>query len=101
MRGGEEAASTPASLFVCRCGREDSNLHLRGDRDLNPARLPVPPRPHIRLTFSFLNPTHEAPTAVQAAFRYVLPEPSVEASPRSALRLGAASPDAAAPRRGQ
>ena len=27
------------------CGREDSNLHPRRDRDLNPARLPVPPRP--------------------------------------------------------
>ncbi len=27
------------------CGREDSNLHPRRDRDLNPARLPVSPRP--------------------------------------------------------
>ena len=27
------------------CGREDSNLHPRRDRDLNPARLPIPPRP--------------------------------------------------------
>ena len=30
------------------CGREDSNLHPRRDRDLNPARLPVPPRPQRR-----------------------------------------------------
>ena len=28
-----------------QCGREDSNLHPRRDRDLNPARLPIPPRP--------------------------------------------------------
>ena len=27
------------------CGREESNLHPRRDRDLNPARLPVPPHP--------------------------------------------------------
>ena len=28
-----------------RCGRGDLNSHPLGDRDLNPARLPVPPRP--------------------------------------------------------
>ena len=28
-----------------RCGRRDSNPHPRRDRDLNPARLPIPPRP--------------------------------------------------------
>jgi hypothetical protein len=31
------------------CGRGDSNSHPRGDRDLNPARLPISPRPHAVL----------------------------------------------------
>jgi len=31
--------------YTTPCGREDSNLHPRRDRDLNPARLPISPRP--------------------------------------------------------
>src|SRR5216110_2861484 len=29
------------------CGREDSNFHALRHSDLNAARLPIPPRPHI------------------------------------------------------
>lgn len=32
----------------CRwCGREDSNFHGLPHSDLNAARLPIPPRPHV------------------------------------------------------
>ena len=44
-RGGDEVARR--SVRTRACGREDSNLHPRRDRDLNPARLPVPPRPRV------------------------------------------------------
>ena len=30
------------------CGREDSNFHGLPHSDLNAARLPIPPRPHVR-----------------------------------------------------
>ena len=29
------------------CGREDSNFHGFPHSDLNAARLPIPPRPHV------------------------------------------------------
>ena len=29
------------------CGREDSNFHGLPHSDLNAARLPIPPRPHV------------------------------------------------------
>ena len=32
------------------CGREDSNFHGLPHSDLNAARLPIPPRPHITST---------------------------------------------------
>jgi hypothetical protein len=35
----------PLSPKAYMCGRRDSNPHPRRDRDLNPARLPIPPRP--------------------------------------------------------
>ena len=34
------AADVEAPRSESECGREDSNLHPRRDRDLNPARLP-------------------------------------------------------------
>src|SRR5207244_3354003 len=41
-------------LAMMTCGREDSNLHPCRDRDLNPARLPVPPRPRDLVTCCFV-----------------------------------------------
>ncbi len=43
------------------CGREDSNLHPRGDRDLNPARLPIPPRPRLLQPIDRTGPERSGP----------------------------------------
>src|SRR6185437_631314 len=43
-----QPAASPARQQEKRwCGREDSNFHALRHSDLNAARLPIPPRPHI------------------------------------------------------
>src|SRR5664280_1590296 len=54
----ERTAPMPATSHWC--GREDSNLHPRRDRDLNPARLPIPPHPR-RATLSTARAGGSAP----------------------------------------
>jgi hypothetical protein len=53
------------SRDITECGREESNLHPSRDRDLNPARLPVPPRPRGRLTCSFWTRPVATPRTLQ------------------------------------
>ena len=54
--------------LFCWCGRRDLNPHELLHWNLKPARLPIPPRPHIKLLpcfFSFAK-THELYAALPA-----------------------------------
>src|SRR5690606_10545546 len=42
------------------CGREDSNFHGLPHSDLNAARLPIPPRPHVTKEPVLAGPAHVA-----------------------------------------
>ena len=63
------------------CGREDSNLHPRGDRDLNPARLPIPPRPRGRHTTEVWAARREPLPRAQGTPGYSRPVPKPPAAP--------------------
>ena len=56
-RAGTSLAQLPRARW---CGRRDSNPHDLRHRNLNPARLPVPPRPRAgcaaRLTLDAIRP---------------------------------------------
>ena len=48
------------SFWMCWCGREDSNFHGLPHSDLNAARLPIPPRPHVTKVPVRTGPRHVA-----------------------------------------
>lgn len=47
----DNSDNTKQLFYQAKCGREDSNLHGQGHRLLRPARLPVPPRPRMRVSY--------------------------------------------------
>src|SRR5450756_2165538 len=78
------------SRDITQCGREDSNLHPRRDRDLNPARLPIPPHPRTT-----------KPTERSEPLRFFTgANPSPVTSPRHPTVAHTVEPDGTVGRRG-
>ena len=77
LRGS--AAHLPVHVTPA-CGREESNLHPRRDRDLNPARLPVPPRPRaVRRNEATIPPrSGQSTPRVELASRFMPVQLSLE-----------------------
>src|SRR5665213_1821450 len=82
------------SRDITQCGREDLNLHPRRDRDLNPARLPIPPHPRGRQTTEQRARARGSLTGTWGTPGYSHPVPTSPSAPSPVTPDASASTDA-------